>query len=189
MLSSRWSFVLASVAVTATAGDTLAQEAAPSAQPDGAVVISDVDARRWYGWQVIVVDVPLAIAFDIGAVAKSDPVLYAGYGGYVVGAPVVHVANRNTAAAILSASTHLLLPGAGFAFGRVAVAKIAPDTSTGTRIAIGMTAGAAAATTIDAVFTSWGDYGDVTVVQTGKVLVAPWLGEHGGGLMMVGMGW
>ncbi len=189
MLSLRFSFVLASVAVITTAGDTLAQETTPSAQPDGTVVISDIDARRWYGWQVMAVDVPLAIAFDVGAIAESDPVLYAGYGGYVVGAPVVHVANRNTAAAILSASTHLLLPGAGFAFGRVAVAKIAPDTSTGTRIAIGMTVGAAAATTIDALFTSWGDYGDVTVVHTGKIAVTPWLGEHGGGLMLVGMGW
>lgn len=160
-----------------------------TAASDQVVLVSELDTRRWYGWQVLAVDVPLTVTMEIGAATATNELLWGGFGGFVVGAPIVHIANRNRSSTVLSISTHLLLPTAGYAFGRLAVGRMFPDTSSNLRNGLGVGLGAVAATAIDAIYTSWGRYGDVTVVQSRGLTVTPWIGGSAGGLMVSGTNW
>jgi hypothetical protein len=70
-------------------------------------------------------------------------------GAFVVGAPIVHVAHRRSAPAVVSGFAHLLLPLGGLLLVRPIVTKVVPDASLDIRTAVGVTAGGLVASSLD----------------------------------------
>ncbi len=105
--------------------------------------------EQWYGWQTLAVDVPLLTTFFVAESAGEDGVALGAMGGFVIGSPIVHVAHRRTAPAVVSGFAHLLLPLGGLLLVRPIVAKAAPDASLDVRTAVGVTAGGLVASSLD----------------------------------------
>lgn len=71
---------------------------------------ADDTPRRWYGWEIMLVDAgAFALAYAGGA-SESDAVTVIALGAFVAGGPVVHVAEGNGGRALLSGALRLGLP-------------------------------------------------------------------------------
>ena len=116
--------------------------------------------RRWYGWQIMLVDAASITAFVVGVQTEGSTgtALWAsGLGAYLVGGPFVHVANDRHEHSDDSVGLRLGLPlGGAFAGGLVGAAVINCDGDglcRGLAYAfgggIGIIVGAATAMTVD----------------------------------------
>jgi hypothetical protein len=96
-----------------------------------AIASLPIDARAdepaptiWYGWQTLLADGASVGIAAAGAAAGSGAVALVGLGGYVAGAPIVHVAHGQGWRAALSLGGRLLLPiGVGAFAGAVTTPK------------------------------------------------------------------
>lgn len=105
--------------------------------------------EQWYGWQTLAVDVPLLTTFFVAESTGEDGVALGAMGAFVVGAPIVHMAHRRSAPAVVSGFAHLLLPLGGLLLVRPVVTKVVPDASLDIRTAVGVTAGGLVASSLD----------------------------------------
>lgn len=116
--------LLGSLALPATARaaepTAPAEESSPAATPTPASV-------RWYGWQPLVVDLG-SIATKVGGGfvrgAGTAPIEIVGGAGYVLGAPLIHLAHGQADKAGVSIALRTLVPGVGALVG-VLLASIA----------------------------------------------------------------
>jgi hypothetical protein len=77
-------------------------------------------AGGWYGWQTLIADGASVAVTALGAASQIAPVGFMGVGGYLLGAPSVHVAHGNPGRAVGSLLLRAGLPVLGFAAGAAA---------------------------------------------------------------------
>ncbi len=147
------------------------------------------DERVWYGWQTLAADLPTLVLFDVGVLTKRDVVAGVGLSGFALATPGIHFAHQATGPGIVSLASRLVLPLGGFAVGRLVLVS-ATGMADRTKTAIGVSAGAAAAAAIDAVWLAWSAPRDneyhVYVGQRPRWDVVPWVSASGGGVTMFG---
>lgn len=98
-------------------------EGPPSPSSDAASAPTSPAAQRsesyWYGWQTLSSDGASLAVVTLGAVTGASVVTWAGVGGVVLGAPIVHVANGRGGMGALSLTLRVVLPlvvgGIGYA--------------------------------------------------------------------------
>lgn len=146
--------------------------------------------QTWYGWQTLAVDVPLLSTYFVAEVADEGGVALAALGGFVVGAPAVHLGHRRVKPAVVSGFAHLLLPLAG-SLARPLVTEIMPEASLELRTAIPVTVGGLAASSLDVFYLAYeeegkridlsaGNNGGWWVPQVGWTGRGGWIGAIGG---------
>lgn len=131
-----------------------AASAEPAPEPEEAYYYTEYE-RSWYGWQTLVVDVPLMTTFFVAEASGKDGLALGALGGFVVGAPIVHLAHGQTRPAVVSGFSHLLLPILGWLTLPPIIARVDPSSSNHTRTAIGVTTGGLVATSIDVLFLAY----------------------------------
>lgn len=124
--------------------------AAPSMQA-AAVPPDEPVETRWYGWQILAVDVASIAVLAAG----EDDALFSsiGAGGWVLGGPAVHLVHGHGGRAVGSLALRLAAPIAGAMIASAACPGDENDEVFGCldNIAIGLVAGAGAAMVIDIV--------------------------------------
>ena len=121
------------------------------------MVTADEPERRWYGWQTLTIDLACVATVLVAGANDSAALGWTGAGTWLIGAPIVHLANERGATAAISlgirAGAVLLFVGGG-----ALVLPVFDDSAdaSGGAAAVGMfmvligLAGLAAAVTIDA---------------------------------------
>jgi hypothetical protein len=88
-----------------TSDETFAADARASVRDEALLLPADQDAEKhWYGWQTLLVD-----AVSIAAM----PAAGVGFGGYLLGAPIVHATHDRWGIAAASLGLRVALPVAG----------------------------------------------------------------------------
>ena len=125
--------------------------------------------EKWYGWQNILVDVPVLTVFNIAQASGKHSAALGTMGVFVVGSLVVHVLHRRSGFALISGFAHLLLSIGGYALECSILGSIASDASVDTRNAIVITVGGLAAMALDVFALSYEQRETVVKLQSGWV--------------------
>lgn len=96
-----------------------AEPTGPTAEVSSAQMAAEAP-QRWYGWQPLMVDLG-SIATMVGGGfvrgAGTAPIEIVGGGGYLLGAPLIHLAHDHPGSAGTSLALRTLLPGAAALIG------------------------------------------------------------------------
>jgi hypothetical protein len=95
---------------------------APPAEAVTKTVHVSSTAGRWYGGQILIVDGAAVTLIAIGALSRVDQpvrgsIVVAGFAGYLLGPPLVHVLHGNVGKAFGSFGARYFLPGLGVMLG------------------------------------------------------------------------
>jgi hypothetical protein len=77
------------------------------ASAGGAQAQSDDDARYWYGWQTLSLDVASAAVAAVGAVADDGAIFWPGTSAFVLATPLAHAVHGRSHAAAISLALRL----------------------------------------------------------------------------------
>ena len=122
-----WLCAVAASTLGAVALSALADEGAatPDWHRDPRAVNAAEPVTNWYGWQLLVTDGASVAVFTAGASAGSTSPVMVRLAGYLVGAPIVHLAHGRPGAAAGSLGLRALLPILGVYVG----AAVLPPTA------------------------------------------------------------
>jgi hypothetical protein len=149
--------LLALTPLVAHAESTLAASDAPSAS-----VEPPKPQREWYGWQTLLVDGAAVTAFFATEQNNNSVGGELSAAGYVLAAPVIHLAHRNAEAAGISIALRLGLPLAGGLIGYAASRSDAKNEDSGLEamaaVGLGAFLGVAIASIVDASVLAYVDH-------------------------------
>jgi hypothetical protein len=143
----------------------LAQLPAPPPPPPAPLVASPITEPVWYGWQTLIAD-GVALGLVAGGVAVQQaaplstsgnagfPMMLAGVGVFLLGAPAIHFRHDHTLEALLSFARRLVFPVTaallGFLFDAMSGNPAAPASLFGFAVL-----GPGACIAVDAVVVAW----------------------------------
>lgn len=111
--------LLIALVLVLAASAARADEATPGGPPAAYAPMPPAEPApsRWYGWQTLTTDGASLLVAIMGGAASSSGIGYVGLGGYLLGAPVVHLAHGNPGRGAASFVLRAGLPVLGFAAG------------------------------------------------------------------------